>query len=90
MWNLFEIKPIKLPTSSTATATRYAGAFGEHLQSDIVFIRMLSGRAIPVLGMVRMSTNYHAAKALTSRSPDHVLSVTQEIWYRPLGLHCGR
>ena len=79
-------KPIKPPTSSTATATRYAGAFGEHLQSDIVFIRMLSGRAVPVLGMVCMSTNYHAAKALNSRSPDHVLSVMQEIWYRPLGL----
>jgi hypothetical protein len=79
-------KPIKPPTSSTAAATRYAGAFGEHLQADIIFIRLLDGSACPVLGMTCMSTNYHTAKALENRTPDHVLQTLHEIWYRPLGL----
>ena len=79
-------KPTKPPTSSTASASRYAGAFGEHLQADIIYIRLLDGYACPVLGMVCMSTNYHAAKTLQNRSPEHLLEVMQEIWYRPLGL----
>lgn len=33
-----------------------------------------------------MSTNYHAAKTIESRLPEHVLQVFQDIWYRPLGL----
>ena len=74
-------KPIKPPTSSTSTAIKYTGAFGEHLQADIVFIRTLDGTACSVLGI-----NYHVAKALERRHPDHVLQVMQEIWYRPLGI----
>ena len=59
--------------------------FGDHLQADIIFVRLVTGEACPVLGMICMSTNYQAAKVLDSRSPDHVLSFMQEIWYRPLG-----
>lgn len=33
-----------------------------------------------------MSTNYHAAKVVDNRTPDHVLDVMKEIWYRPFGL----
>ena len=33
-----------------------------------------------------MSTNYHAAKAIENRTPEHVLEVMKEIWYRPFGL----
>lgn len=79
-------KTVKPPTSSTSTTVKYSGAFGDHLQADIIFVRLLTGEACPVLGMICMSTNYQAAKVLQSRSPDHVLSVMQEIWYRPLGL----
>ena len=79
-------KTVKPPTFSTSTTVKYSGAFGDHLQADIIFVRLLTGEACPVLGMICMSTNYQAAKVLQSRSPDHVLSVMQEIWYRPLGL----
>ncbi|CAK9042996.1 Integrase catalytic domain-containing protein (Fragment), partial [Durusdinium trenchii] len=78
-------KTVKPPPSSTATM-KYSGAFGDHLQTDIIYIRLLSGEAVPVLGMVCMSTNYHAAKTLLDRTPQHVLDTMHEIWYRPFGL----
>ena len=43
-------KTVKPPTSSTASAVKYSGAFGDHLQADIIFIRLLTGEAIPVFG----------------------------------------
>lgn len=79
-------KTVKPTTSSTSAAVKYSGAFGDHLQSDIIFIRLLTGEAVPVLGMICMSTNYHAATVLDSRIPDHVLDKMIEIWYKPLGL----
>ena len=78
-------KTVKPPPSSTSS-TKYSGAFGDHLQSDIIYIRLLTGEAIPTIGIVCMSTNYHAAKTLRDRSPEHVLDVMHEIWYRPFGL----
>ena len=78
-------KTVKPPPSSTSS-TKYSGAFGDHLQSDIIYIRLLTGEAIPTIGIVCMSTNYHAAKTLRDRSPERALDVMHEIWYRPFGL----
>ena len=72
------------PTSSTTSAT--VGFFGEVLQADLVYHRLLTGKAVPILGVVCEATNYHAAKALKSRQPQEVLETLIEIWYRPLGL----
>lgn len=79
-------KTVKPNPSSTASATKYSGAFGDHLQADIIFIRILTGEAVPVLGIVCTSTNFHAAKVLNSRHADEVLAAMIEIWYKPLGL----
>ena len=79
-------KAHKPAPSSSATTAKYSGAFGDHLQSDIIYIRLLTGKAVPVIGMVCTSTNYHAAKTLDSREPQHVLETMHEIWYRPFGL----
>ena len=79
-------KAFKPPPSSTSTTSRYSGAFGDHIQCDIIYIRLLSGKAVPVLGMICLSTNYHAAKVLTDRSPGTILDTMHEIWYRPFGL----
>ena len=75
----------KRPTTSS-TSTVYAGFFGEVLQADIVYHRLLTGETIPVLGVVCEATNYHAAKALANRLPATMLEALIEIWYRPLGL----
>ncbi|CAE7309156.1 TY5A, partial [Symbiodinium microadriaticum] len=77
-------KPRPPPVSSVAPV--FAGFFGEVLQADLVYIRVISGAAIPVLGLTCEATNYHASKALTSRNPAEVLQCLLEIWYRPLGL----
>ncbi|CAK9060272.1 Copia protein (Gag-int-pol protein) [Cleaved into: Copia VLP protein [Durusdinium trenchii] len=75
----------KRPTTSS-TSTVYAGFFGEVLQADIVYHRLLTGETIPALGVVCEATNYHAAKALANRLPATMLEALIEIWYRPLGL----
>ena len=77
-------KPKPPPTSSVAPA--FTGFFGEVLQADLVYIRLITGTAVPVLGMCCEATNYHCSKALSSRAPTEVLQVLMEIWYRPLGL----
>ena len=77
-------KPRPPPVSSVAPV--FTGFFGEVLQADLVYIRVISGAAIPVLGLTCEATNYHASKALTSRNPAEVLQCLLEIWYRPLGL----
>ena len=56
------------------------------LQADLVYIRIITGTAIPVIGVTCEATNYHASKALTSRNPSEVLQCLLDIWYRPLGL----
>ena len=55
-------RPWSHQPSSTSSAVRFSGAFGDHLQADIIFVRTLNGEACPVLGMTCMSTNFHAAK----------------------------
>ena len=79
-------KSVKPTPSSTASTVKYLGAFGDHLQSGIIFIRLLTGETVPVLGIVCASTNDHAAKVLKSRHVDDVLASIMEIWYKPLGL----
>ena len=72
------------PTSSSASI--HTGFFGEVLQSDIVYVRLITGEAVPVIGISDEATAYHTAKVLPSRAPTDVLSSILEIWYRPLGL----
>ena len=77
-------QPRPPPTSSTSS--NYSGYFGEVLQSDVVYLRMINGENVPVLGITCEATSYHSAKVLESRQPAHVLATLLEIWYRPLGL----
>ena len=79
-------QPKKPPTSSTAIATKHSGFFGENLESDIVYMRIMTGEAIPVVGILCGFTNYHCAKTLTDRQPETMLKAFKEIWYKPLGL----
>ena len=79
-------QPKKPPTSSTAVATKHSGFFGENLESDIVYMRIMTGESIPVVGILCRFTNYHCAKTLPDRQPDTMLKAFKEIWYKPLGL----
>ena len=70
----------------SASSTNFSGFFGEVIQSDIVYLRLIDGTNVPVLGITCEATSYHAAKVLNSRQPPEVLASLIEIWYRPLGL----
>ncbi|CAL1153227.1 unnamed protein product [Cladocopium goreaui] len=78
-------KPVKPPTSSTATI-KHHGFFGDHLQTDIIYVRILTGKAIPVLGVCCVNTNFHAATAIHDRCPETILNALKQIWYGPFGL----
>ena len=78
-------KPTKPPTSSTSVVTNN-GFFGDHLQTDIIFVRILTGEAVPVLGVCCVNTNFHAAGVIQNRYPETILEKLKEIWYRPFGL----
>ena len=67
----------------------FAGYFGETLQADIVFLRLIDGKNVPVLEMTCEANSYHDAKALRTKNPDEVLKAILEIWYRALGLPLG-
>ena len=75
-------KPAKPPTSST-TSIKHAGFFGDHLQTDIIYVRVLTGKAITVLGVCCINTNFHAALVVSDRQPSTILRALQEAWYRP-------
>ena len=79
-------QPKKPPTSSTAATSQHSGFFGENLESDIVYMRIMTGEAVPVVGILCGFTNYHCAKVLPDRQPETMLRVFKEIWYKPLGL----
>ena len=78
-------KPVKPPTSSTATI-KHHGFFGDHLQTDIIYVRILTGKAVPVLGVCCVNTNFHAATAVHDRCPETILNALKQIWYGPFGL----
>ena len=63
-------QPKKPPTSSTAATSQHSGFFGENLESDIVYMRILTGEAVPVVGILCGFTNYHCAKVLPDRQPE--------------------
>ena len=75
--------PRQPPPASTVT---FSGYFGEVIQSDVVYLRVINGKNFAVLGISCEATSYHAAKVLESRAPADVLKTLQEIWCRPLGL----
>ena len=76
--------PLRPPPASLPG--NFSGFFGEVLQADLVYLRVINGGNFPVLGITCEATSYHAAKVVENRTPANVLATIQELWYRPLGL----
>ena len=77
-------KPLKPPTSSTMTI-KHAGFFGDPLQADIIYVRILTGQAMAVFDVCCINTNFHAAAVVPDRYPKTILKTLKEIWYCPFG-----
>ena len=63
-----------------------AGQFGDEIQGDLFFVRLLTGDAIPVLGLVDKATGYHQAAVCTTRNSGETFEVFLRCWFKPFGL----
>eukprot|EP00435_Cladocopium_sp_Y103_P039269 s577_g10.t1 len=59
--------------------------FADAIQLDIVYIRDITGRNYPVLGVIDECTHLHQAAVLESRLPGEVLKKFVQIWAQPFG-----
>lgn len=63
-----------------------AGQFGDEVQGDIFYLRLLSTEAIPILGLVDKATGFHQAAVCQTRNSAETFKVIMQCWLRPYGL----
>ena len=63
-----------------------AGQFGDEIQGDIFFVRILTAEAIPVLGLVDKATGYHQAAVCQTRNASETFQIILACWFKPFGL----
>lgn len=63
-----------------------AGQFGDEVQGDLFYVRLLTGDAIPVLGLVDKATGYHQAAVCTTRNSAETFEIFVKCWFKPFGL----
>ena len=63
-----------------------AGQFGDEIEGDIFYVRILTGEAIPVLGLVDKATGYHQAAVCQTRNASETFQIMLDCWFRPFGL----
>eukprot|EP00435_Cladocopium_sp_Y103_P064558 s670_g26.t1 len=75
-------KPANPASSSGAQSI---GQFADNLQADIFYLRDITSKNYPILGIICTSTHLHAAIRVELRRPDDVLKGFQDAWFRNLG-----
>eukprot|EP00971_Amphidinium_carterae_P332304 6466392-Amphidinium_carterae.1 len=73
------------PPRSATFPRESAGAFGEHVSSDIFYVHRPDGVTTQVLGAVCHTTRLHGAIRLHSRESQHVLQQFLTMWVNPYG-----
>ena len=63
-----------------------AGQFGDEIQGDIFYVRILTAEAIPVLGLVDKATGYHQAAVSQTRNSSETFQIILACWFKPFGL----
>lgn len=63
-----------------------AGQFGDEIQGDIFYVRILTAEAIPVLGLVDKATGYHQAAVCQTRNASETFQIMLSCWFKPFGL----
>ena len=77
-------KPPK-PPNPASSHPQYLGQFADNVQADIFYLRDMSSKNYPILGMICEATHLHAAIRLESRQPIHVAKALREAWVRNFG-----
>eukprot|EP00435_Cladocopium_sp_Y103_P033973 s697_g8.t1 len=63
-----------------------AGQFGDEIQGDIFYVRILTAEAIPVLGLVDKATGYHQAAVCQTHNASETFQIMLSCWFKPFGL----
>ena len=63
-----------------------AGQFGDEVQGDIFYVRLLSTEAIPILGLVDKATGFHQAAVCQTRNSAETFTIFRQCWLQPFGL----
>ena len=63
-----------------------AGQFGDELQADIFYIRLMTGQSYPILGVIDKATGLHMAGLMPDRNADTAFRILEDIWLRPFGV----
>eukprot|EP00438_Fugacium_kawagutii_P029958 Skav226340 [mRNA] locus=scaffold3640:78828:81310:- [translate_table: standard] len=68
-----------------AAAPHHVGQFADNLQANIFYLRDITCRNHPVLGVICEATHLHGAMRLTSRSPAEVFEALRLCWLQNFG-----
>ena len=74
----------RAPNPASSSGGQTIGQFADNLQADIFYLRDITSKNYPILGICE-ATHLHAAIRLESRRPDDVLKGFQDAWFRNFG-----
>ena len=74
-----------LRPNPAAAPPQCIGQFADNLQADIFYLRDLTSKNHPVLGVICEATHLHAATRLTSRNPSEVFEALRLCWLQNFG-----
>ena len=57
-----------------------AGQFGDEVQGDIFYVRLLSTEAIPIFGLVDKATGFHQAAVCQTRNSAETFTIFRQCW----------
>ena len=60
--------------------------FADEVQMDIVYVKDITGKAYPVLGIICQCTHLHVASRLDNRNPEEVIKKFNQIWNNSFGM----
>ena len=75
----------RAPNPASSSGGQTIGQFADNLQADIFYLRDITSKNYPILGIICEATHLHAAIRLESRRPDDVLNGFQDAWFRNFG-----
>ena len=70
----------------SSTPSLQAGHFGDLVQGDFFWVRLLSGASAQVLGLADTATGYQQAAILRNKSAKDAYDLLHSAWLRPYGL----
>ncbi|CAK9045906.1 unnamed protein product [Durusdinium trenchii] len=79
------LKPPQEPRP-TSMPSLVAGQFGDELQADVFYCRLLDGTSFPVLGIIDRATGLHMAGLMKNRDSETTFELLTDRWLRPYGL----